>query len=91
VFGVAHPDAVATFSPYQIFERELTITGSQSLRLTFGRASEVLAAGLLDGDAFVTDRIPLENLATALERVRDGVGLKTQILPAPQGSGSSHQ
>jgi 2-desacetyl-2-hydroxyethyl bacteriochlorophyllide A dehydrogenase len=87
VFGVAHPDAVAKLSPYQIFERELTITGSQSLRQTFGRASEVLAAGLLDGDAFVTDRIPLDDLATALERVRSGVGLKTQIVPTPQASG----
>ena len=60
VFGVSAPDALAAVSPYDIFARELTISGSQSLQHTLHRAVGVLSAGLLDGDAFITDRIPLD-------------------------------
>ena len=79
VFGVAGPDALAAVSPYDIFARELTISGSQSLQQH--RAVEVLAAGLLDGDAFVTERIALNDVARALELVRRGEGVKTQLVP----------
>jgi 2-desacetyl-2-hydroxyethyl bacteriochlorophyllide A dehydrogenase len=81
IFGVAHPDALAHFSPYQFFDRELTMTGSQSLRLTFGRAAEVMATGFLDGGALITDTVPLEDVATAFDNVRHGRGLKTQVAP----------
>jgi 2-desacetyl-2-hydroxyethyl bacteriochlorophyllide A dehydrogenase len=81
VFGVAGPDALAAVSPYDIFARELTISGSQSLQHTLHRAVEVLAAGLLDGDAFVTERIALNDVARALELVRRGEGVKTQLVP----------
>ena len=49
VFGVSGPDARATVSPYDIFARELTITGSQSLQRTLHRAMRLLSEGLLDG------------------------------------------
>jgi 2-desacetyl-2-hydroxyethyl bacteriochlorophyllide A dehydrogenase len=82
IFGVAHPDARAQFSPYEFFDRELTMTGSQSLRLTFGRAMQVMAAGFLDGSALITDTVSLEDVATAFENVRHGRGLKTQVTRA---------
>jgi threonine dehydrogenase-like Zn-dependent dehydrogenase len=85
IFGVAHPGARAQFSPYQFFDRELTMTGSQSLRLTFGRAMQVMAAGFLDGGALITDTVPLEDVATAFDNVRHGRGLKTQVTPARAG------
>jgi 2-desacetyl-2-hydroxyethyl bacteriochlorophyllide A dehydrogenase len=81
VFGVSAPDAVAAVSPYDIFARELTISGSQSLQHTLHRAVQVLAAGLLDGDAFITDRIPLTEVKRALDVVRRGEGVKTQLIP----------
>jgi threonine dehydrogenase-like Zn-dependent dehydrogenase len=80
VFGVAAPDALAAVSPYDIFARELTISGSQSLQHTLHRAVAVLAAGLLDGDAFITDRIPLPEVMRALDMVRRGQGVKTQLV-----------
>jgi 2-desacetyl-2-hydroxyethyl bacteriochlorophyllide A dehydrogenase len=82
VFGVSGPDAVAAVSPYDIFARELTISGSQSLQHTLHRAVRVLAAGLLDGDAFVTDRVPLIEVNRALDVVRRGEGVKTQLIPS---------
>jgi 2-desacetyl-2-hydroxyethyl bacteriochlorophyllide A dehydrogenase len=67
IFGVAHPGARAQFSPYDFFDRELTMTGSQSLRLTFGRAVKLMAAGFLNCDALITATLPLEDVATAFE------------------------
>jgi 2-desacetyl-2-hydroxyethyl bacteriochlorophyllide A dehydrogenase len=81
VFGASRPDARAAVSPYDIFARELTITGSQSLQHTLHRAVQVLAEGLLDGDAFVTERIGLTDVAHALDVVRGGHGVKTQLVP----------
>ena len=81
VFGVAGPDALATVSPYDIFARELTISGSQSLQHTLHRAVGVLAAGLLDGNAFVTNRVGITDAERAFEVVRRGEGVKTQLVP----------
>ena len=81
VFGVASPDARASVSPYDIFARELTITGSQSLQHTLQRAARVLAGGVLDGDAFITERVALSRAEHALASVRRGAGIKTQIVP----------
>lgn len=81
IFGVARPDARAQFSPYEFFDRELTMTGSQSLRLTFGRAVKVMSAGYLDCDALITATVPLEDAQTAFDNVHNGWGLKTQVTP----------
>jgi 2-desacetyl-2-hydroxyethyl bacteriochlorophyllide A dehydrogenase len=81
VFGVASPDVRVAFSPYEFFDRELTMTGSQSLRLTFGRAAAVLAEGFVDGDALITDSLPLSRVTEAFDNVASGRGLKTQVLP----------
>ena len=80
VFGVSSPDATAQVSPYDIFAKELTITGSQSLQHTFGRAAQALAAGVLDGEALVTARVPLLDVDKAIDLVRRGEGIKTQLI-----------
>ncbi|MGC0367169.1 threonine dehydrogenase-like Zn-dependent dehydrogenase [Rhodococcus sp. 27YEA15] len=79
VFGVSSPDATAQVSPYDIFAKELAITGSQSLQHTFGRAAHALAAGVLDGEALVTAQVPLPDIEKAIDLVRRGEGVKTQI------------
>jgi 2-desacetyl-2-hydroxyethyl bacteriochlorophyllide A dehydrogenase len=81
VFGASAPDARAAVSPYDIFARELTISGSQSLQHTLHRAVRVLAEGLLDGDAFITGRFALTEVNRALDKVRRGEGVKTQLVP----------
>jgi threonine dehydrogenase-like Zn-dependent dehydrogenase len=53
VFGVSSPESIARVSPYAIFAKELTITGSQSLQHTFGRAVHTVAAGAVNCAALI--------------------------------------
>lgn len=80
-FGVPHVDARVRIDPYRIYNQEITITGSMSVRNTFGRAAELLASGFLDPADLITGRLPLTEYGAALEAVRSGSGLKTQVLP----------
>lgn len=80
-FGVPHADARATFDPYRIYNQEITITGSMAVRYSFERAAELLGSGIVDPAQLITSRVPLDDYAAALEGVRAGRGLKTQVLP----------
>ena len=81
VFGVSHAAAKVEISPYDIFKRELTIVGSNSVRHSFGRALRALAGGRVPGDKLLDEPVPLGEIATALRRTRDGSGLKATVLP----------
>jgi len=80
-FGVANYDARVTIDPYRIYNKEITITGSMAVLHSYERAAELFAAGVLDPRVFITDRLPLDDYAGAIERFRGGAGLKTQVLP----------
>lgn len=80
-FGVADYAARATIDPYRIYNKEITITGSMAVLHSFERAAELFASGVLDPDLFITDRVPLEDYAGALDAFRSGNGLKTQVIP----------
>ena len=80
-FGVAGYDARVEIEPYEIYRREITITGSMAVLHSFDRAGEMLAAGGLDPTIFVSDRFPLAAYAAALEQFRAGVGRKILIEP----------
>ena len=80
-FGVADYAARATIEPYRIYNKEITITGSMAVLHSYERAAELFASGVLDPDVFITDRLPLDQYAEALDRFRGGGGLKTQVLP----------
>jgi 2-desacetyl-2-hydroxyethyl bacteriochlorophyllide A dehydrogenase len=80
-FGVANYDARVTIEPYRIYNKEITITGSMAVLHSFERAAELFATGVLDPRVFITDRLPLQDYALALDRFRAGGGLKTQVLP----------
>ncbi len=82
VFGVSPAEAKVSISPYDIFRRELTIVGSNSVRHTFGRALAVLARGRIPCDLLLDDPVPLAEIGTALRRTRDGRGLKATVQPA---------
>lgn len=81
-FGVADYSARATIDPYRIYNKEITITGSMAVLHSYERAAELFATGVLDPDVFITDRVPLENYAGAIEEFKSGKGLKTQVLPS---------
>jgi 2-desacetyl-2-hydroxyethyl bacteriochlorophyllide A dehydrogenase len=81
-FGVASPGARVEVSPYLIYHREITVTGSMAVLHSFERAVDLFAAGVLDPAVFITHQEPLEHYAHALEAFGQGVGLKTQVLPS---------
>jgi len=80
-FGVADYAARATIEPYKIYNQEITITGSMAVLHSFERAAELLAAGVLDPEAFISDRLPLSEYPRALEQFAAGIGRKIQVLP----------
>ncbi|MBL7257356.1 zinc-dependent alcohol dehydrogenase family protein [Paractinoplanes lichenicola] len=80
-FGVASYDARVAIEPYEIYRREITITGSMAVLHSFDRAGQLLAAGVLDPSIFVSHRFPLSGYAEALDQFRAGVGRKILIEP----------
>jgi 2-desacetyl-2-hydroxyethyl bacteriochlorophyllide A dehydrogenase len=80
-FGVSAYDARVEIEPYEIYRREITITGSMAVLHSFDRAGQLLAAGVLDPSIFVSHRFPLTSYAEALDQFRAGVGRKILIEP----------
>ncbi|MCQ4041219.1 zinc-dependent alcohol dehydrogenase family protein [Streptantibioticus rubrisoli] len=80
-FGVADYAARAAIEPYRIYNQEITITGSMAVLHSFERAAELFSAGVLDPEVFISDRLPLDDYAKALERFQAGKGRKIQVLP----------
>jgi 2-desacetyl-2-hydroxyethyl bacteriochlorophyllide A dehydrogenase len=81
VFGVADKDATASFTPFRIYNDELRIIGSMAILHSFERAREVVAAGIIDGDALITHRLALDAYGEAVAVFRRGDGLKIQVTP----------
>ncbi|MEW2516745.1 zinc-dependent alcohol dehydrogenase family protein [Actinacidiphila alni] len=80
-FGVADYAARATIEPYKIYNQEITITGSMAVLHSYERAAELFAGGVLDPEVFISDRLPLVDYATALQRFQAGQGRKIQVVP----------
>ena len=80
-FGVASYDARVAIEPYDIYRREITITGSMAVLHSFDRAGSLLAGGVLNPEIFVSHRFPLSSYAEALGQFRAGVGRKIMIEP----------
>lgn len=80
-FGVAAPNARVTISPYDIYRREITISGSMAVLHSFERAAALFAAAVIDPTKFITGRFALERYGDALDEFRAGHGLKTLVTP----------
>ena len=80
-FGVSGYDARVEIEPYEIYRREITITGSMAVLHSFDRAGELMAAGVLAPEVFISHRFPLDSYPRALEQFRAGVGRKTVVEP----------
>ena len=80
-FGVSAYDARVEIEPYEIYRREITITGSMAVLHSFDRAGELMAAGVLAPEVFISHRFPLDSYPQALEQFRAGVGRKTVVEP----------
>lgn len=81
VFGVAAEEARVAVSPFRIYNDEITVLGSMAVLHSYGPAVELVAQGVIDTDTLITHAMALDEFPRALENVRTGVGLKTQVLP----------
>ncbi|MER7350066.1 zinc-dependent alcohol dehydrogenase family protein [Streptomyces aurantiacus] len=80
-FGVADYATRVTIDPYRIYNQEITITGSMAVLHSYERAAELFAAGVLDPDVFISDRVPLAQYPEALGKFAAGVGRKIVVVP----------
>ncbi|MCT2593459.1 zinc-dependent alcohol dehydrogenase family protein [Streptomyces sp. N2-109] len=80
-FGVSDYATTATIEPYRIYNQEITITGSMAVLHSYERAAELFAAGVLDPDVFISDRVPLESYPAALDQFASGTGRKILVVP----------
>jgi 2-desacetyl-2-hydroxyethyl bacteriochlorophyllide A dehydrogenase len=80
-FGVSDYATRVTIEPYKIYNQEITITGSMAVLHSFERAADLFATGVLDPEIFISDRVPLEDYAGALDQFKAGKGRKIQVLP----------
>lgn len=81
VFGVAPQKATISLSPFRIYNQEITILGSMAVLFSFQPALDLLRGGVINTQAMLTTTFPLEQFPDALKLVRNGEGVKTQILP----------
>ncbi|GGX44532.1 zinc-dependent alcohol dehydrogenase family protein [Streptomyces noursei] len=80
-FGVAPSAAAASFSPFRVYNDEITIVGSMAVLHSFGRAVDLMAKGVIDAGTMITHRYALDDFGTALQTFRQGTGRKIQICP----------
>jgi 2-desacetyl-2-hydroxyethyl bacteriochlorophyllide A dehydrogenase len=83
MFGVTPAEATAAFSPFRVYNEEITILGSMAVLHSFERARDLLVAGAIDAEAMLTHRLPLDGFEDAIAAFRSGAGLKIQVVPAP--------
>ena len=81
VFGVAKADATAQFSPFRVYNDEVTIVGSMAVLHSFERALALFAKGVIDSEKMITDRFSLGDYSSAIDAFLSGKGLKVQVAP----------
>lgn len=81
LFGVAPPTARITIAPFDIYRREITITGSFTNPFTFDAAVALLASGRLQVDQLISHRVALPDLPDAIEMVEARQAMKVIVQP----------
>jgi NADPH2:quinone reductase len=81
IFGVASHEAHISLSPFRIYNDEITVLGSMAVLFSFQAALDLISSGVINTQAILTTALPLQDFLEALNMVRYGEGVKTQILP----------
>jgi D-arabinitol dehydrogenase (NADP+) len=81
VYGVYPEKDRLTWSPYEIFRRELTIKGSFAQTHCFDRSLLYLESHQVKVDEIVTHEFPLEDFGLALQALKNRQGIKSAIIP----------
>jgi 2-desacetyl-2-hydroxyethyl bacteriochlorophyllide A dehydrogenase len=85
MFGVTAKEATASFSPFRVYNEEITVLGSMAVLHSFERARDLLVRGVIDAEAMITHSMPLDSYEAAIATFRNGAGLKIQVTPATDG------
>jgi threonine dehydrogenase-like Zn-dependent dehydrogenase len=80
-FGVSAEKAEARFSPYRVYNKEITIVGSMAVLHSFERAGDLFVGGALRPDVMISDRFALADYPQAIEQFKNGIGRKIQVRP----------
>jgi len=67
VFGVAPRDARATFVPYDVFRKDLTVIGSFAVNRTFQESIALIQSGAVRVEPLISHRLPLDRFSEGLE------------------------
>jgi len=70
IFGVCPRDARISFSPYEIYKRDLTVYGSFALYQTFEPAIKLIQSQAVKVEPLISHKFPLEEFPHALELMR---------------------
>ncbi|MCB8944565.1 MAG: zinc-dependent alcohol dehydrogenase family protein [Ardenticatenaceae bacterium] len=81
VYGVYPESARISWSPTEIFRRELTIKGSFAQTHCLDRALSYLESGQVKVDEVVTQVFPLSGYGEALAALRSRQGIKSAVMP----------
>ena len=82
IFGVCPVGSEVRLDPYEIFRREITVTGSYALKRTLGRALELIRGGKINLMPLVGERFSLEGAEGAIRDMIAGkAGMKAMIYP----------
>ncbi len=81
IFGVAPGEVRVPLSPFRIYNDEITVLGSMAVLHSFPAAIDLVSSGALNMELLLTKAFPLDEFSNALNTVRRGEGLKTQVLP----------
>jgi NADPH2:quinone reductase len=81
IFGVAPSEARVSLSPFRIYNDEITILGSMAVLFSFEAATDLISNGILNTKVLLTQMLPLEAFSDALNMVKRGEGVKTQVPP----------
>lgn len=67
LFGLTAPDCEIPVKPYEIFQRELTVTSSYVNPYTHGRAANLVNTGKIRLSELISDRLTLDEIGKAFE------------------------
>ncbi len=67
IFGVCPPDASASFIPYDVFRKDLTIIGSFAVNRTFQESIALIQSNAVRVEPLISHRLPLSRFTEALE------------------------
>jgi 2-desacetyl-2-hydroxyethyl bacteriochlorophyllide A dehydrogenase len=81
IFGVTNGDAMVSLSPFRIYNDEITVLGSMAVLNSFGAATDLMAAGVIDTAPLLGPPFDLAQFPDALASVRAGEGIKIQVVP----------